>query len=167
MNPHIAPVWQILDLNTRLYRNCMVGVDDAIAGLRPARGAGITNSIGFIALHLLDARHFILGIAGTPAVHPWSAMLQSARGEDDVSEPAPVAHLLAAWEEASVLLEASVASLTDTDLRKPSPQPFPVRDTTVLGALAFLAQHESYHVGQLALLRRYAGLDAMKYSSPG
>jgi hypothetical protein len=38
-----------------------------------------------------------------------------------------------------------------------------VGDRTLLGALAFLAQHESYHVGQLALLRKYAGLPAMRY----
>jgi uncharacterized damage-inducible protein DinB len=29
--------------------------------------------------------------------------------------------------------------------------------------VTFLVQHESYHLGQIALLRRYAGLPAMKY----
>jgi len=29
--------------------------------------------------------------------------------------------------------------------------------------LTFLTQHDSYHVGQLALLRRYMGLSAMSY----
>ena len=33
----------------------------------------------------------------------------------------------------------------------------------VLGAVAFLLQHDSYHVGQLALLRKHFGLGAMRY----
>jgi uncharacterized damage-inducible protein DinB len=35
--------------------------------------------------------------------------------------------------------------------------------SAVLGVLTFLAQHDSYHVGQLSLLRRQLGLPAMKY----
>jgi uncharacterized damage-inducible protein DinB len=33
----------------------------------------------------------------------------------------------------------------------------------VLGALTFLVQHDSYHLGQLSLLRKWAGLPAMRY----
>jgi uncharacterized damage-inducible protein DinB len=29
--------------------------------------------------------------------------------------------------------------------------------------LAFLVQHESYHIGQMALIRKYIGYPAMKY----
>ena len=36
-------------------------------------------------------------------------------------------------------------------------------DRTRLGALTFLVQHDSYHIGQLALLRKPAGLPAMSY----
>jgi uncharacterized damage-inducible protein DinB len=34
----------------------------------------------------------------------------------------------------------------------------------MLGALTFLVQHDSYHIGQLALLRKHAGLPAMRYT---
>ena len=34
---------------------------------------------------------------------------------------------------------------------------------TVLGAITFLTQHDGYHLGQIALHRRYLGLDAMAY----
>jgi hypothetical protein len=40
---------------------------------------------------------------------------------------------------------------------------FPGVDRTRLGALTFLTQHDSYHIGQLALLRKHAGLAAMSY----
>lgn len=30
--------------------------------------------------------------------------------------------------------------------------------------LTFLAQHDSYHVGQMALVRKHLGFDAMSYA---
>jgi hypothetical protein len=33
-----------------------------------------------------------------------------------------------------------------------------------MAAITFLLQHDSFHIGQLAFLRRFSGLDALKYS---
>ena len=40
----------------------------------------------------------------------------------------------------------------------------PIDDTSVLGLLGFMVQHDSYHLGQLSLLRKHCGLPAMAYS---
>jgi uncharacterized damage-inducible protein DinB len=54
--------------------------------------------------------------------------------------------------------------MTAADLDAPLTTQFPgAADQTVLSALTFLVQHDSYHVGQLALLRKYVGLPAMRY----
>ena len=53
-------------------------------------------------------------------------------------------------------LAATLAGAPAELLNESSPQRFPIADSTRLGAIAFLAQHESYHVGQLALLARQA-----------
>jgi len=42
-------------------------------------------------------------------------------------------------------------------------QRFPIDDSTSLGLITFLAQHEFYHIGQLAFLRRQLGHAAMSY----
>jgi uncharacterized damage-inducible protein DinB len=42
-----------------------------------------------------------------------------------------------------------------------------VSDGSVLGAVAFLAQHESYHMGQLGLLRKALGYPPMSYTDTG
>jgi hypothetical protein len=44
-----------------------------------------------------------------------------------------------------------------------SPQRFPVDDPTFGAAIEFQLHHESYHIGQLALLRKYYGYPAMTY----
>jgi uncharacterized damage-inducible protein DinB len=36
-----------------------------------------------------------------------------------------------------------------------------------LGLVAFLVQHDSYHLGQVAFLRRQLGHPAMSYAVPG
>jgi uncharacterized damage-inducible protein DinB len=41
---------------------------------------------------------------------------------------------------------------------------FPVGDSTPIGMLTFLAQHDSYHVGQAAFIRRQLGKPAMTYA---
>jgi len=62
-----------------------------------------------------------------------------------------------AWDAASEAIDARLAVLNAAELDAPAPQRFPAGGPTLLGALAFLAQHDSYHVGQLALLRKAAG----------
>jgi uncharacterized damage-inducible protein DinB len=39
-----------------------------------------------------------------------------------------------------------------------------VPDTSRLGLIAFLTQHDSYHIGQLAFLRRQLGRSPMAYT---
>ena len=51
MDPRVAPLHATLRLNTRLLLNCLEGLDDTAAGLRPNVH---TNSMGFIAAPLVD-----------------------------------------------------------------------------------------------------------------
>jgi uncharacterized damage-inducible protein DinB len=61
-------------------------------------------------------------------------------------------------------LQSALAKLTESDLRRSNVHPFPLGDTTQLGMIAFLVQHDSYHLGQVAFLRRQPGRPAMGYS---
>jgi hypothetical protein len=54
--------------------------------------------------------------------------------------------------------------MSPADWDAPHGTKFPIEDASRLGLLAFLVQHDSYHIGQLSWLRKYAGLPAMKYS---
>lgn len=161
MHPSVAPLHRTLRLNTRLYLNCLEGVDDDAARRRPdAR----TNSMAFIALHLVDSRHFLARMLGVEAHHPFAALLDAVRGIDELREVPPLAAVRAAWIEVSALLEGRLEALTDDELAREPGQRFLPDDPTLLGALTFLAQHDGYHVGQMSLLRKWVGLDAMSYA---
>ncbi|UCC82674.1 MAG: DinB family protein [Gemmatimonadota bacterium] len=156
----IAPLCELLKLNTRLFLNCLDGVDDAMARERPSDG---TNSIGFLACHVLHARYYLGSHVGLEAVNPFQELFDSAHDVNDLEVP-PLDELRSAWSELSALLVDRLPEVTEAELGRASGQEFPVDDGTVRGAVAFLVQHESFHIGQLALLRKYFGLEGMAYA---
>jgi uncharacterized damage-inducible protein DinB len=163
MDPRLAPLAAILRLNTRLVLNCFDGMDEEQARIRAAER---TNHAAFLFAHLIDTRHFVLRMIGGNAENPVAATLDGARGIDEVRSLPSLRSLSVSWSEISAMLDERFRALDGSILDAPSPQGFPIDDATVLGALAFLVQHDSYHVGQIAMLRRVAGLPAMRYGSP-
>jgi uncharacterized damage-inducible protein DinB len=161
MDPRIAPLAEILQLNTRLFRNCLDGMTEEQADMRPSHS---TNSAAFVAAHLADSRYFLLRILGAERPNPLAPYLEGRRSIDEVAESPPLPAIESAWLDGAVAIRERLDSITAVELDTAFPTRFPVNDQTVLGVLTFLVQHDSYHVGQLALLRKYAGFPAMKYA---
>jgi uncharacterized damage-inducible protein DinB len=161
MDPRVVALADILRLNTRLFRNCLDGLTDEQAGARPS---ATTNSAAFIAAHVADSRYFLLKVLGDERPSPLAPYLGKARGIDDVKQCPPLAETREAWTAASHALRDRLAVLTAAELDTAVSMKFFPAEQTVLGILTFLVQHDSYHVGQLALLRKYAGLPAMQYT---
>ena len=161
MHPTIVPIASAFRLHTRLYHNCLEGVDDEAALRRPNER---TNHMALIALHLVDARHLAARTIGAEARHPFAALLQDARGIDNVVAIPPLIEIRDAWDQVSAALEARLHALTPEELAAPPAQRFPGDDPTLAGAMAFLATHDAYHVGQMALLRKFLGFGPMRYT---
>jgi uncharacterized damage-inducible protein DinB len=161
VNPVVRPLVATLELNTRLLLNALDGIDEEGARKRPNER---TNHVLFIACHLVDARHYLARSLGLPSESPFKAMLDGAKGIDDVKQFPPLEEVRRAWKDVGERLSSFIAELEDSELEKPAPFAFPIEGGgTTLGCLAFLVQHDSYHLGQVAFLRRYLGLDAMSY----
>lgn len=157
----LAPLVRTFDLNTRLFLNAVENVDDKIATSRPNEN---TNHMAFVACHLVDARHYLGNTVGHESNSPFKA-LEGARGIDDIEEFPSVDEIRSAWKAISEKVSPHLTTLGDADLEKESERPFPIEaGNTILGAITFLLEHDSFHIGQLGLLRRFFGLDALKYS---
>ncbi len=161
MNVQVAPLWEILALNTRLLRNCLTDVDDASAQTRPGPDA---NNMAFIAVHVLDARAWMARYVGVEYRHPFEDELATVTSIDDVTRFPSLESILTAWQLVSERLGKRLPSLDAEDFERESEQVFPVGDRSVLGGMAFLLQHESFHIGQLALIRRILGFASMSYA---
>jgi uncharacterized damage-inducible protein DinB len=162
MDPRADGFARLLRLNGRLLLNCLDGVGDDRAAARVMSGA---NSMAFIVAHMVDARHALLGFLGGSLHNPLQPVLGDARTMEDVVAMPPLATLIAAWQAVDDALGMRLNDIEPASLDAPAAQRYPGGDGSVLGALAFLVQHDSYHLGQLALLRRAHGLPPMKYSS--
>ena len=163
MEPRLAPLAAILDLNTDLLLNCLDGLSDA-EGRERLLGGG--NTVTFLAAHLTDTRHFLAARIGHPLDNPIARYLDGARRFEEVREWPALDEIRAAWRRIAVHLQSALATLTESDLRRPNVHRFPLGDTTQLGMVAFLVQHDTYHLGQVAFLRRQLGRPAMAHTRP-
>ena len=160
MHPSVKPLHEILTLNTRLFSSCLDGLDAEQAA---ARLGGSTNNVVFIAAHLLDARCYLARYLGLEITYPFEEEWRRVKSVEDLTDPPELAAILAAWKRVSDALAERFGSLTEADLEAESEQKFPVADGTVLGGATFLLQHDSYHLGQLGLLRKHWTSESMSY----
>ncbi len=61
------------------------------------------------------------------------------------------------WEQATADMKATLPLLTEEQLSSPGPEGLPIKDATMRGAIAFLAWHEAYHIGQMSYVRKWLG----------
>ena len=161
MDSRLAPLAGILRLNNRLFANCLDGLTEAQCHGRPSE---TTNSAAFVAAHLAEARFWGLKILGAERANPLEKYLGQWKGIHEISTWPSLEEIKSAWAEASAALDKRMAVITPAELDAPSGSQMPLEDSSVLGLFGFMVQHDSYHVGQLSLLRKHAGLPAMSYS---
>ena len=162
MHPSVTPLARILRLNTELLLNCVRDLDDVIANRRVTPSS---NSLAFVVAHLVDSRHFLAAMLGSPLANPIAAALAGGRTLDELGRLPPIETLVSAWESISAHLAVAVERLDTPALASRLERPLPGGDPTLLGGFAFLVQHDSYHLGQFGLLRRQLGLPAMSYAT--
>jgi DNA transformation protein and related proteins len=160
MEPQLAPLAAILDLNSDLLLNTLDGLGDDDARARLPGGG---NSLAFLAAHLIDTRHFLAERIGQPLANPVAPYLSEARSIEDIPAWPSLDELRRAWRAVSAHVHSALVGMSAADLQRPNADRFPLADGTQLGMIAFLVQHDSYHVGQMAFLRRQLGKPAMSY----
>jgi hypothetical protein len=140
---------------------------DAIGDLHQdqalTRVNGVTNHAAYIALHLLDARCFLVRLLGGECSHGFEAATEGARSVEDIEPYPSVREILDSWDRVTERLMRDLEKADEGVLASGPPFRFPVEDQTVLGAVAFLAHHEGYHLGQLGLIRRALGLGPLPF----
>jgi hypothetical protein len=160
VDPRLQGLAAQLALHSKLFLNCLEGVTDDAAALR---AGGTTNNMAFIAAHVVDSRHWMARAVGLAIENPFAARLDGVRGIEELTDCPTVDEARHAWRAIAQPLEAHLQTLDASLLDRPSPMRFPIADRSMVGTIAFLLHHEAYHIGQLALLRRYTGSPAMSY----
>lgn len=160
MSNSINQLGNIFNLNERLFNNALEGLTEQHA---KERISAHNNPLSWLAAHTVDARYLMLVFLGKPAPSPYKDMFTNFRAYDPALGYPSIAEAKKEWQKVSGLLKDAVKSVSEEHLAAASPIKSPIGDFTNAGTLAFLAQHESYDIGQIGYLKKYYTKEAMKY----
>lgn len=152
-NTAAAPIAMIFAFNDSFVLQALEGLtqEELWRPLSPA-----TNPLLWVAGHIVQTRAMVLQMLGEQADTGWGGLFdRGAKIGDPKNYPSgpDVARLMT---EIGPRLHAALASLPDEQLHRPASLPIPGLKT-LTDELAFFALHESYHVGQLAYVRKGLG----------
>lgn len=151
----------ILKLNTRLFLNALEGISEEQAS---ERISGHNNPLIWIAAHTVWARYNISAMLGKPAKNPFDGFFENFKPFDPAANYSTLEQIKEEWKKASKLLEEALESVTEEHLANEAPWKNPTGNSSFGGTIAFLAQHESYDIGQVGFLKKYFTKEAMSYN---
>ena len=154
MDPRLTPLSEIFAINSQLFPRALEDICEEDLYKRPD---GRSESILWLAGHLTGARYLLANLLRINEEFPYEGIFnRGTKPPPDDQLPKPE-EVKAAWDSISEKLMAKLELVTDEELMTTSPMEFPTQDETILGAVAFMALHESYHMGQMAYVRRMQG----------
>ena len=154
MDPALAAVAPLFQANDQLFHRGLEGIKPEDLLKRPRDGS---NPLVWIAGHLMTSRVALARLAGERIENQWSTIF--ARGatiDSNVTFP-EINEIVALWDTTTAMLMKRLEVLDDTELAQPTAFPVPTSDKTKRGAIIFLNFHETYHIGQMAYLRKWLG----------
>jgi len=154
-HPAVAPVAFIFAGNDSLAERTFLGVAPDDLWKRPTPN---TNGMLWIYGHMAAVRGRMLAALGEEFDPGLGDAFGRGAALQDASTYPSREKINEASREVNRRLFAKLAALTDADLAKPAQGPKPNFVQTVGEQIAFFALHDSYHVGQLAYVRKALGL---------
>lgn len=148
------------DLHTRLFNNVLDGIDDAVTD---ARANDHVNHLKWIAGHLTSARFGFKDLAGLDQKDPHAEFFSRGKDIDPTKQYPPISDIKANWNAISGQISSALENLPPEALSADAPN-VPIAGGKMDVFLDFILHHEAYHIGQMGILRKFAGLNAMSYA---
>lgn len=150
----------LYDLHTGFFKNVLDGISDKDAHDRLGTKA---NHYAWIAGSLVTMRFELAQMLGKDLAQPTGEFFRDMQPiKDDATYPA-LADYRADWETVTPVLKGLLEGLSVEDLNGPDPFKMPGKDLKLSDSILFCIHREAYLIGQLGLLRRQLGYEAMKY----
>jgi uncharacterized protein YndB with AHSA1/START domain len=154
-HPAVRPIAFIFASNAGLAARSFIGVAEGDLWKRPTPD---TNSMLWIFAHMAAVRARLLNLLGDDYNPGWGDVFGRGAQVQEASTYPGRERINEVSREVNARLFAKFATLTDAELSQEATGPVPASVRTVADRLAFLAMHDSYHVGQLAYVRKVLGL---------
>lgn len=154
----LGPIALIFKLNTGLLRTTLDGLSAEDLWQRPTP---LTNPMLWIYGHVVQTRATMLGLLEDPFDTAWTDLFTRGSGLHETPRYPSRDDIDRTHRQIVDRLRARFDLLTEADLAAPARGKQVPGANTVGDQLAFLAFHESYHIGQLAYVRKALGHSAI------
>ena len=126
------------------------------------RSGDHTNPMKWIAGHLLSCRMTVIQIlTGTNPDASYQAMFGKGTKWAPGAEYPTIEHITQHWIKVAQELVDLLKNVKNETWQSLAPFQTSIPDGSLAGLLAYFAMHESYHIGQLSVLRKSQGKSAM------
>jgi len=116
-----------------------------------------SNHLSWIVGHIVWARAAVAGMLGSPISKPWFSLVSRGSKKIDPERFPKPEELVLALQEVTAVLGTAMENATEEALSGPPPAQIPSTDGKLSGTVAFLAWHDTLHVGQTVYLRSWMG----------
>ncbi len=147
------------ELHNRLFKNVVEGLENN----KSAQLNEYTNHAAWLAGHIVSSRYALTNVLGAGVTEPHPGLFEHGKGINPAAEYPGLDTCAKDFDEITPKLEEKLKSLTAEQLNAEGPFKVPMGQR-MDQIIAFFAHHEAYHIGQLGILRKYFGKEAMKYS---
>lgn len=153
MDPLVAQSANLYQLGNHLFPRALEGLQTDQLFKTP----GDSNPMIWLAGHLTYCRCSLVNLIGFKRDRPWEKLFGRYSKIAAPSDYPAIGEIQSIWDEVAGELPERFQELSDERLSAKAPYDFPTRDKSLRGAIAFMAFHEAYHVGQMAYLRKWLG----------
>ncbi len=149
-----APVAALYTLNVKLLEQALNDIKDEHIHTRPNEH---TNSIHWIYGHITSSRYNIAKILRINAEHNFEKLFIRAADLTASEDYPALPEVIDSFNNITEKIKDRFENITEEEFRAKSEYAFPGQEKTVQGSLTFLNFHETFHIGQIALIRKFLG----------
>lgn len=160
MSDLVRPITDLFRFNSEMVTLALADLspEDACHRLKDGEGSSIAYLVG----HLCSSRYGLLQTLGAADSNPYRELYGEGAGSRDGDAYPPITELAAGWRETADRLHAALAEVTDEDAARDDDTGFPTPEKSLRGRLAFVLWHETYHLGQIGILRTEKGYPSLR-----
>ena len=157
MSESLSSPLNILGYNTWLFQSAVKDVGEDRFAYRVNER---TNAFDRLAGHVTVCRHAIAAMLQLEVPElPWGSFGEFGFGTQFEPERVcpPLPEVATVFEEVTETLMGGLENVTAEVLAQPSPFQIPGEGQTMRDLLDFMAMHETYHIGQMGILKKSMG----------
>lgn len=146
---------RFFDIHQWTFQNHAQGITHEESCRPPGPGG---NSLNWVLGHIAATRndiHALIGEAPLWSEEEAAPYVRGSAGRLDPAAARPLSEILEAIERSNTGMKTRLAAMTPEDFDRP------LEKGTLGDVIAFLQFHESYHAGQVGLLRRLLGKEGV------